>query len=114
MAIIKITTTAAIQNPSLQVGDYAFHQVIDQSTSLSSANDPIYIGEITEVNSGFIKVDSGLDPITISGFLMFSKDKRVNNSDLNGYYAEVTFKNNDTNNASELFSISSEATISSK
>ena len=45
---------------------------------------------------------------------MFSKDKRVNNSDLNGYYAEVTFKNNDNINASELFAVSSEATFSSK
>ena len=116
MPEIKINTTSAIQNPSLQVGDHAFYQEIDNSQPLNSANDPIYIGPITEIDSGFIKVEAaaGTNPNDIIGFLMFSKDKRVNNSDLNGYYAEVTFKNNDFNNASELFAISSEATFSSK
>ena len=114
MAIIKINTTSAIQNPSLQVRDHAFYQEIDNSQPLPSADNPVYIGEITEINSSFIKVDSSLDPNDITGFLMFSKDKRVNNSDLNGYYAKVTFKNNDINNASELFAISSETTFSSK
>lgn len=114
MAEIKINTTSAIQNPSLQVGDHAFYQEIDSSQPLNSANDPIYIGPITEIDSGFIITESSLDANDITGFLMFSKDKRVNNSDLNGYYAEVTFKNNDFNNASELFAISSEATFSSK
>ena len=106
MAIIKINTISAIQNPSLQVGDHAFYQEIDSSQPLSSANDPIYIGPITEIDSGFIMTESSLDPNNITGFLMFSKDKRVNNSDLNGYYAEVTFKNNDNINASELFAVS--------
>ena len=114
MAEIKINTTSAIQNPSLQIGDHAFYQEIDNSQPLNSANDPIYIGPITEIDSGFIITESSLDANDITGFLMFSKDKRVNNSDLNGYYAEVTFKNNDFNNASELFAIGSEATFSSK
>ena len=84
MAEIKINTTSAIQNPSLQVGDHAFYQEIDSSQPLNSANDPIYIGPITEIDSGFIKVEAvaGTNPNDIIGFLMFSKDKRVNNSDL--------------------------------
>ena len=114
MAIIKINTTSAIQNPSLQIGDHAFYQEIDSSQPLASADNPVYIGPITEIDSGFIKAESSVDPNDITGFLMFSKDKRVNNSDLNGYYAEITFKNNDNINASELFAVSSEATFSSK
>ena len=114
MAIIKINTSSVIQSPSLQIGDHAFYQEIDSSKPLASADNPVYIGPITEINSSFIKAESSVDPNDITGFLMFSKDKRVNNSDLNGYYAEVTFKNNDTNNASELFAISSETTFSSK
>ena len=45
---------------------------------------------------------------------MYSKDKRVNNSSLNGYYAEVTLRNNDIDNRSEIFAISSEVSQSSK
>mgnify|MGYP003148299150 CR=1 FL=1 len=45
---------------------------------------------------------------------MFSKDKRVNNDSLNGYYAEVTIRNNDSENASEMFAINTEVVKSSK
>ena len=45
---------------------------------------------------------------------MYSKSKVVNNSSLNGYYAEVTFRNNDPNNKSEIFAISSDVSQSSK
>jgi hypothetical protein len=62
----------------------------------------------------YIIVDTSLDPTTITGFLMYSKDKRVNNSSLNGYYAEVTLRNNDIDNRSEIFAISSEVSQSSK
>ena len=44
---------------------------------------------------------------------MFSKDRRVNNSNLKGYYAEVTFKNN-ADSPVELFSIGSQVVGSSK
>jgi hypothetical protein len=44
---------------------------------------------------------------------MFSKDNKANLSSLLGYYAEVEFKNNSTDEA-ELFSIGSEVFESSK
>ena len=44
---------------------------------------------------------------------MFQKDVKVNNTSLLGYYAEVTLKNNSTEQA-ELFALSSEAIPSSK
>ena len=46
-------------------------------------------------------------------FIMFQKDRRVNNTSLLGYYADVKFENNSRTKA-EMFSISSEITESSK
>lgn len=116
MAEVKIQiSTSTSNNPSLQVGDFAFYQVISPVTDLmETANDPIYIGPILDIGDNNITVDTSLDPINIDGFLMYSKDKRVNNSSLNGYYAEVTLRNNDINNRSEIFAISSEVSQSSK
>ena len=71
MAIIKINTTSAIQNPSLQIGDHAFYQEINNSQPLASADNPVYIGPITEIDSGFIKAESSVNPNDITGFLMF-------------------------------------------
>jgi len=115
MAIIKITTLGKMQNPSLQIGDFAFYQVISPVTDLmQTANNPIYIGQITDLGENYINVESSLDPANISGFLMYSKSKLINNSSLNGYYAEVTFRNSDVNNQAEIFAINSEVSQSSK
>ena len=46
-------------------------------------------------------------------FILFSKNIEVNQSGLKGYYADVTFKNH-SNEAIELFAISSDVSISSK
>ena len=45
--------------------------------------------------------------------MMFSKNKQVNTSGISGYYAEVEFKNDSTTKA-ELFSVGSQASLSSK
>jgi len=121
MAIIQITVqTRGSENlitnhPSLQIGDYAFYQVVTSVTDLvQTANNPIYIGQITDLGETYIKVESTLNAADISGFLMYSKSKLVNNSSLNGYYAEVEFRNNDSNHKAELFAINSEVSQSSK
>jgi hypothetical protein len=115
MATIKITTLGTMQNPSLQIGDFAFYQVRSNVTSLmQTANNPIYIGQIIGLGENYIDVESSLDPADISGFLMYSKSKVINNSSLNGYYAEVTFRNSDVNNQAEIFAINSEVSQSSK
>ena len=120
MAIYKITIkNNNYLNPSLQSGDHAFYQ---QTTTVSSSTDKtvktadntIYIGIITRVGQDFVHVDTNIDINQISGFLMFSKDKRINNSSLKGYYAQVTLRNNDSQHASELFALNSEAVESSK
>ena len=116
MAIYKISISSNLKNPSLQIGDHAFYQSTTTITSsnVKTADDPIYIGPIVDINANSINVETGLDPAAINGFLMYAKDKRINNDSLNGYYAQVTLRNDDPENASELFALNSEAVESSK
>jgi hypothetical protein len=120
MAIIQIqiqtlgSANLETNHPSLQIGDHAFYQTVDGSKPIPTANNPIYIGQITDLGKNYIKVDSTLNAADISGFLMYSKSKIANNSSLNGYYAEVEFRNNDSNHKAELFAINSEISQSSK
>tara|TARA_R100000995_G_scaffold84668_2_gene64185 strand:+ start:217 stop:543 length:327 start_codon:yes stop_codon:yes gene_type:complete len=105
----KITFTRNIQNISLQVGDIAYYVTPDPSGYNSG---PEIIGKISAIGKNFIIVPT--DPgITADDFIMFSKDKAVNNSSLLGYYAEVKLSNDSTDKV-ELFSIGSEVTQSSK
>jgi hypothetical protein len=114
MAEIKISFEENMNNPSLQVGDEAFYQTTTAVGNLTVADDPVRIGNIVKVDTNFIHVETDLSISSISGFLMFSKDRRVNNSNLKGYYAEVTLKNDDKENQSELFALNSRFTASSK
>jgi len=105
----KITFTRNIQNISLQVGDIAYYVTPDTSGYNSGFE---IIGKISAIGKNFIIVPT--DPgITADDFIMFSKDKAVNNSSLLGYYAEVKLSNDSTDKV-ELFSIGSEVTQSSK
>ena len=115
MAITQIDLET--KNFSMQVGDIAYASDI---TSLSTgiASEPVFLGEITEINNSGIKVDlsgtySGNSADLIGKFLSFSKDITVNKSSLKGYYADVTLTNS-SNNYAELFSINSEVVPSSK
>ena len=105
----KITFTRNIQNISLQVGDIAYYVTPDTSGYNS---DPEIIGKISAIGKNFIIVPTN-PGITADDFIMFSKNKAVNNSSLLGYYAEVKLSNDSTDKV-ELFSIGSEVTQSSK
>tara|TARA_R100001082_G_scaffold102221_2_gene72150 strand:- start:47 stop:415 length:369 start_codon:yes stop_codon:yes gene_type:complete len=120
-AKITLNITSTVQNiaPSVQVGDYVYYQAIDNSLALNTANNPILAGVIVEIDKVtgkdvIIQLATGVNSSDISGFIMFLKDKRINNSSLKGYYAEVTLINNDINSQSELFALNSEFTVSSK
>ena len=117
-----------INNVSLQIGDTAyFVRNLDTSTSITNAFDsnittnplekwevPKKIGEITEIQQSYITIANPTDNTpTTDDFIMFSKDKRTNNTSLLGYYAEVKLSNNSTDKA-ELFTLSSEIAPSSK
>ena len=115
----KIVLENTIRNTSLQIGDVAYYvpNVNNESSSntsiKNSSNDPIELGKITKINDGSINVDTILSGFQIGDFLMFSKNKSVNNTSLLGYHAEVKLSNNSTEKA-ELFSLGSEVTPSSK
>jgi hypothetical protein len=117
-AKITLNIISTVQNisPSVQVGDYVYYQAIDNSLALNTANNPILAGVIVEITGKdvIIQLATGVNSSDISGFIMFLKDKRINNSSLKGYYAEVTLINNDINSQSELFALNSEFTVSSK
>lgn len=74
--------------------------------------NPEIIGKISAIGKNFIIVPTN-PGITADDFIMFSKNKAVNNSSLLGYYAEVKLSNDSTDKV-ELFSIGSEVTQSSK
>ena len=130
---LKINLSSNINNTSLQVGDTAYYttpttNIVDNSNTTTLPNNFIIdteyadedgesilieIGEITEIGSNFIRIESYSNSPSNDDFLMFSKNKIVNNTSLLGYYAEVKLSNNSTDKA-ELFTLSSEIVPSSK
>tara|TARA_R100000231_G_scaffold25505_3_gene23235 strand:- start:622 stop:981 length:360 start_codon:yes stop_codon:yes gene_type:complete len=105
-----------IGNVSLQIGDIAYYaEVTNINNGLSYSDNFTIIGEITSINftQGVITIENELNVPNIDDFLMFSKNKAANNTSLLGYYAEVKMNNN-SEEAAELFSLSSEIAISSK
>lgn len=105
-----ITLENNIDNNSLQIGDNAYYVVL---TNGYGDTDPKPLGKITEIGVDYIKVSPGDIDLDENDFIMFSKNKEVNNSSLLGYYAEVKLTNNSTDKA-ELFALGSEVLESSK
>ena len=120
---MQIKFTTSINNVSLQVGDSAYYV---PSSSLTTINNeqihsnltPTYLGVISGVGPDYIT----LDYATLSAnsrflagddFIMFSKNKTVNNASMLGYYAKIQLKNSSTEEA-ELFALGSEVIPSSK
>lgn len=114
-------------NTSAQKGDIAYCLSDDPISIGGFETDGTqsiqYIGPINsigaDVNGDYVEVDcpntpSGLDPAnTTNPFIMFKKNRAANVSGLKGYYAEVEFTNNSTEEA-KLFTVSSEVNQSSK
>ena len=120
---LKINLTNEIQNVSLNIGDIAYYidgSALASGTDISVASNTTgeeelikKIGKITNVGSTFVTVDPPLLTPPDNAFIMFSKNKTVNNTSLLGYFAEVTLKNNSTTPA-ELFALNSQVAPSSK
>ena len=123
---LKINLSSNINNASLQVGDTVYYitpttDIADNGSTVTLPNNFIIdgesdlseVGEIIEIGSNFIRIEN-YDNVPEGGdFLMFSKDKSVNNTSLLGYYAEVKLSNNSIDKA-ELFTLGSEIVPSSK
>ena len=119
---MTITITGGVNNASLQVGD-TIYKIPGTSIlpvgDVSHSNDigfniTYVVGTLSSFTNTTITIDNPSSyPPGIGDFIVFSKNKSVNNTSLIGYYAEVKLKN-DSIDAAELFSLSSEITVSSK
>ena len=112
----KIILKNNINNTSIQIKDTAYYiDNISATTGGFQVSDevPVKIGVITSIGNDFIKVETVINEPPADSFIMFQKDRKVNNTSLLGYYAEVKLINNSTEKA-ELFSLGSEITPSSK
>tara|TARA_R100000935_G_C2799894_1_gene149981 strand:+ start:596 stop:946 length:351 start_codon:yes stop_codon:yes gene_type:complete len=107
-------------NVSVQVGDLAWYFPVsptvgvpgNQYNSASSTN-ALLIGVITAVGQYSITVDVVINPPSLNMFIMFSKDDRINRSNVLGYYARVKMTNHSKEKI-ELFAVGSEISMSSK
>ena len=138
MALITITFSFPL-NVSVDVGDTAYTAAVTQTVSgqsgmhsHSSQGDIKEIGKIIEIQPNLINGESFIivdetqtstalrfltsSAIAAGDFIMFSKDNRVNLSNMLGYYAKVKMINNlsGIGKAAELFSVGAEVTQSSK
>ena len=122
--VIQVFQNSRTKNISVQVGDLAYFLPPPTTISTGSASadqyhinnqTPMLIGPISNVtNSSIVVNNSDVVNIPNNGdFIMFSKNKIVNNNGMKGYYAEVKLKNESTEKI-ELFALSSEIAESSK
>ena len=118
MAIINLTFTTNPELTGATVNDAVYY--IDSSVSSEDMNDVIHIGSIsaftTSGTSFVIQVDTGslnFAMPTANDYIFFSKNNELNMSAVLGYYAQVKFVNDSTEEA-ELFSVGSEIHESSK
>ena len=133
---LQIGDTAYYMNTQAQTlsdGDYtlsnassnpSFSENQSGNATQAHSNEFIEIGMVTNlpVNMGGtlstanqlqVYIDNNKPRPTSSSFILFSKDARANMSSLLGYYAEVEFVNNSTEEA-EIFAVNSEIVESSK
>ena len=113
--MISINFTTNIDNDSLQIGDLAYFVSpstlggFDQSTST-----PILLGDVVAISPNSIEVnDVSINIPGPNDFIMFAKESSVNVSGLVGYFAEVELRNNSKEKA-EIYTVSSDITVSSK
>ena len=119
---MTITITNGVNNTSLQVGD-AIYKIPGTSIlpagDVSHSNDigfniTYFVGTLSSFTNTTITIDNPSSyPPGIGDFIVFSKNKSVNNTSLIGYYAEVKLINDSTEEA-ELYSLSSNVAESSK
>ena len=129
MATVSITIQVSRADyPSLQIGDIAFYATPNDDVAgfkNADENDITKIGDITNINNS-TSLDDGTQTTTLtcniststamptmSDFIFFAKDNKVNLTSLLGYYALVKFKNASGSKA-EMFSTACEINESSK
>ena len=116
--IIEYQLTFNSVNQSVQVGDAVYYVPTTLQGGFDQDNgNVIFLGIIMVINEFNIIIayeDTNGPPLPqVSDFIMFGKNRIANNTSLAGYYAEVNLINN-SHERSELFSIGSEVSESSK
>tara|TARA_R100000315_G_scaffold12004_1_gene3836 strand:- start:1193 stop:1549 length:357 start_codon:yes stop_codon:yes gene_type:complete len=118
--MIHIALTFDSINASAQVGDLVFYIASTNSTGGFNYSNavPIFLGEIMSIEGNVIEVlyDNINNPNpkpSAGAYIMFAKDKKINNNDMKGYYMSAHFKNNSKDKI-ELFSVGSHVSESSK
>ena len=109
MAQITIVLPSPL-NVSVQAGDIAYYvSVNDEEVGGFQVNEgtsaPQEIGPIVSISGGTIVCENEeTNNVPEAGdFILFGKDRSVNEASIVGYFAEFEFKNNSTTKA-ELFS----------
>ena len=118
MPVMTLTFAKKIQT-SVQVGDIVLY--CNPSTiggfRTAKQSEVVMLGDVKNIDVGRLDMEvnytNGTIFPTTSSFILFSKDKYSHPSGLLGYYAEVCFKNNSTEEA-ELFGVNADVFESSK
>jgi hypothetical protein len=117
MANKTFTLSGQTLNDSVSIGDIAYYATITNANGFDQLTAITEIGDITAINTttSVVTIDTAItsSPNLVNKFMLFSKNNAVNSSGLTGYYAEVKMKNTSLIE-SELFSVSSETSLSSK
>mgnify|MGYP003136097834 CR=1 FL=1 len=100
-------------NVSVQKGDIAYFTSTTNVGNFDTAGSLTKIGEVTEVGDMYIMCDLIGSAPTQGSFIMFAKDKRVNNNGLLGYFAKMRFRN-DSKKEAELYAVAVDMFESSK
>ncbi len=118
MPLASLTFTIPIQ-VSVQTGDLILYcpTALTAGFNTASTSDVVVLGTCDSIATDRLSMVVDHDANTVlpsaTDFILFSKNKKANNSGLKGYYAEVCFRNNSTEEA-ELFGISADIWESSK
>jgi len=102
-----------VLNVSVQIGDIAYFTPTTSVGNFDTSTNLQGIGPVIDVGDTWIKCTVvGAQPAQ-GDFIMFQKNKQVNNSSVLGYYMNATFKNFSRDKI-ELFSVGSETSESSR
>jgi hypothetical protein len=107
MADSIIMTFTKDVNKSLQINDIVYHQKNDNTLQ--------EVGKCTAISGKVLTCEIPEAQVRPTGsqMILFSKDNKANLSSIDGYFAEVKMKNDDTAGV-ELYAVSSEIFESSK
>ena len=108
MANLTLTFNNSL-NKSVSVGDTAYYVPITTSASFNvNSSDVVEIGEITSVtfdsNTIIVSTTLASGVVTVSHFILFSKNNAASLASVLGYYAEVKMTNTSTTEG-ELFQV---------